>query len=82
MLRDNGINDVKVTSVEGALTDNYNPLNKTINLSPDVYQGRNAAAAAVAAHETGHAVQHATAYSMLMLRSMLVPVQNAKRQNH
>jgi len=77
MLRNNNIYDVKVTSVEGALTDHYNPVDKTINLSPDVYDGRNAAAAAVAAHETGHAVQHATAYSLLMLRSALVPIQNA-----
>src|SRR5436305_1656198 len=77
MLRDNGIYDVKVISVEGALTDHYNPVDKTINLSPDVYDGRNAAAAAVAAHETGHDVQHATAYSLLTLRSALVPIQNA-----
>lgn len=74
MLRDNGIYDVQVTSVEGTLTDHYNPLNKTVNLSPDVYAGRSVAAAAVAAHECGHAVQHATAYSMLMLRSKLVPM--------
>ncbi|HRN80351.1 MAG TPA: zinc metallopeptidase [Ferruginibacter sp.] len=73
MLRDNGIYDVSVTSVQGTLTDHYNPLNKTVNLSPDVYSGRSVAAAAVAAHECGHAVQHATAYSMLMLRSKLVP---------
>src|SRR5688572_31075482 len=73
MLRDNGIYDVQVTSVEGSLTDHYNPLNKTVNLSTEVYGGRNVAAAAVAAHECGHAVQHATAYSMLMLRSKLVP---------
>ena len=77
MLRDSGISDVKVISVEGKLTDHYNPMNKTINLSPDVYEGRNAAAAAIAAHETGHAVQHATAYSMLKLRTALVPLQNA-----
>src|SRR6185436_14707797 len=62
MLRDNGISDVKVISVEGKLTDHYNPLNKTINLSAAVYEGRNTAAAAIAAHETGHAVQHAVAY--------------------
>ena len=74
MLRDNDIRDVTVTSVEGHLTDHYNPLNKTINLSPDVYQGRNVAAAAVAAHETGHAVQHAHAYSWLQMRSTLVPI--------
>lgn len=73
MLRDNGIYDVQVTSVDGQLTDHYNPLNKTVNLSPDVYHGRNVSAAAVSAHECGHAVQHATAYSMLMLRSKLVP---------
>ena len=73
MLRDNGIYDVQVISVEGQLTDHYNPMNKTVNLSTDVYQGRNVSAAAVSAHECGHAVQHATAYSMLMLRSKLVP---------
>ncbi|MBI2730459.1 MAG: zinc metallopeptidase [Sphingobacteriales bacterium] len=74
MLRDNGIYDVKITSVDGVLSDHYNPVNKTVNLSLDVYNGRNVSAAAVAAHECGHAVQHATAYSMLMLRSRLVPV--------
>jgi Zn-dependent membrane protease YugP len=74
MLRDNGINDVKIISVEGRLTDHYNPLDRTVNLSHDVYYGRNAAAAAVAAHECGHAVQHAKAYAMLQLRSALVPV--------
>ena len=63
MLRDHGITDVKVESVQGHLTDHYNPLNKTINLSPDVYNGRSISAVAVAAHECGHAVQHATAYS-------------------
>lgn len=73
MLKENGIYDVKVISVEGQLTDHYNPINKTVNLSPDVFEGRSVAAAAVAAHECGHAVQHATAYSMLMLRSKLVP---------
>ncbi len=76
MLRDNGIHDVQVISVPGQLTDHYNPQNKTINLSEGVYMQRNAAAAAVAAHETGHAVQHATAYSMLMLRSKMVPMVN------
>lgn len=76
MLKDNGIYDVKVTSVEGELTDHYNPATKTVNLSPDVYHGRSAAAAAVSAHECGHAVQHATAYSMLEFRSAMVPVQN------
>ena len=77
MLKDNNIYDVQVMSVEGQLTDHYNPMNKTVNLSPDVYSGRSAAAAAIAAHECGHAVQHATAYSMLQLRSSLVPLQNA-----
>lgn len=76
MLQDNGIYDVRVLSVEGQLTDHYNPMDKTVNLSPDVYYGRSAAAAAVAAHECGHAVQHATAYSMLQFRSSLVPVLN------
>src|SRR5688572_234650 len=74
MLRDNGIYDVKVTSVNGFLSDHYNPLNKTVNLSPEVYSGNSVAAAAVAAHECGHAVQHATAYQWLTLRSRLVPV--------
>jgi uncharacterized protein len=73
MLRDNGIYDVQVVSVDGFLSDHYNPLNKTVNLSPDVFAGTNVSAAAVAAHECGHAVQHATAYAMLMLRSRLVP---------
>lgn len=73
MLQQNGIYDVKVTSVDGFLSDHYNPINKTVNLSPDVYEGKNVSAAAVAAHECGHAVQHATSYSMLMLRSRLVP---------
>lgn len=74
MLHDNRIFDVTVTSVPGFLSDHYDPTKKTVNLSPDVYEGRNISAAAVAAHECGHAVQHAKAYSMLMLRSMLVPV--------
>lgn len=74
MLSDNGISDVKVISVEGQLSDHYNPMEKTVNLSHDVYYGRNAAAAAVSAHECGHAVQHAEAYAMLNLRSALVPV--------
>ena len=74
MLKQNGIYDVQVISVDGFLSDHYNPLNKTVNLSPDVYEGRNVSAMAVAAHECGHAVQHATAYSMLMLRSKLVPI--------
>lgn len=76
MLNYNRIYDVKIISVDGQLTDHYNPADKTINLSYDVYHGRNVSAAAVAAHETGHAVQHATAYSMLALRSQLVPVVN------
>ena len=76
MLRDNGINDVQVISVPGQLTDHYNPANKTVNLSEGVYMQRNAAAAAVAAHECGHAVQHAVGYSMLQLRSKLVPIVN------
>jgi uncharacterized protein len=74
MLADNGIYDVKVISTPGQLTDHYNPADKTVNLSEAVYNQRNAAAAAVAAHECGHAVQHATAYSMLQLRSKLVPI--------
>lgn len=76
MLRDNGIYDVKVVSTQGHLSDHYNPANKTVNLSADVYNGRSAAAAAVAAHECGHAVQHATAYSFLEFRSAMVPIQN------
>lgn len=74
MLRDHGIRDVRVTCVAGELTDHYNPANKTVNLSEAVYHGANVAAAAVAAHECGHAVQHATAYAPLKLRSALVPV--------
>ncbi|MEQ3655627.1 MAG: zinc metallopeptidase [Dokdonia sp.] len=74
MLLDNGIRDVKVVSVQGQLTDHYNPTNKTVNLSEAVYEQRNAAAAAVAAHECGHAIQHATAYNWLKMRSALVPV--------
>jgi len=76
MLDDNGIYDVSVISTPGRLTDHYNPADKTVNLSEAVYNERNAAAAAVAAHEVGHAVQHATAYNMLKLRSSLVPVVN------
>jgi uncharacterized protein len=76
MLRDNRIYDVKILSVEGRLTDHYNPSDKTVNLSADVYNGRSAASAAVAAHECGHALQHAQAYSMLELRSTLVPIQS------
>src|SRR5690606_10199424 len=74
MLRENGIYDVKVVSVNGFLSDHYNPLNKTVNLSPEVYSGTSVSAAAVAAHECGHAVQHATAYAPLTMRSKLVPV--------
>lgn len=73
MLRENGISDVQVVSVHGFLTDHYNPINKTINLSPEVFNNYSVAAAAIAAHETGHAVQHASAYSWLTLRSKLVP---------
>ncbi|WP_333851715.1 zinc metallopeptidase [Epilithonimonas sp.] len=76
MLRDNGITDVQVVSVPGHLSDHYNPENKTVNLSEAVYMQRNAAAAAVAAHECGHAVQHAVGYSMLQLRSKMVPIVN------
>lgn len=74
MVRDNGIQGIKIGSISGQLTDNYNPLNKTINLSQSVYRGASIASAAVAAHECGHAVQHAKGYSMLKLRSALVPV--------
>ncbi|MGZ8543710.1 MAG: zinc metallopeptidase [Flavisolibacter sp.] len=73
MLRENGIYDVKVVSVEGFLSDHYNPVNRTINLSPEVYNNYSISAAAVAAHETGHAIQHSTAYTWLTLRSKLVP---------
>ena len=76
MLHDNGIYDVKVTHVPGQLTDHYNPIDKTVNLSEAVYNQRNAAAAAVAAHECGHAIQHAQAYAWLNLRSKLVPAVN------
>ena len=76
MLADHGITDVRVISVAGQLTDHYNPTDKTVNLSEAVFNQRNAAAAAVAAHECGHAVQHAMAYSWLMMRSSLVPVVN------
>lgn len=74
MLMDSGIYDVKVVSASGFMSDHYNPADKTINLSPDVYSGTSVAAAAVAAHECGHAVQHATAYQWLTLRSKLVPM--------
>ncbi|WP_300569369.1 zinc metallopeptidase [Flavobacterium sp.] len=76
MLADNGIRDVQVISTPGQLTDHYNPVNKTVNLSEAVYNQRNAAAAAVAAHECGHAVQHAQGYEWLTMRSKLVPVVN------
>lgn len=76
MLHDNNIYDVKVVSVEGRLTDHYNPADKTVNLSPEVYGGRSVASAAVAAHECGHAVQHARAYSWLQFRSAMVPIVN------
>lgn len=74
MLNDHGIYDVQVVSVDGMLSDHYNPVNKTVNLSPEVFSQPSVSAAAVAAHECGHAVQHATAYSMLTLRSKIVPV--------
>lgn len=74
MLSDSGIYDVEIISVDGQLTDHYNPANRTVNLSPDVYHGRSIAAAAVAAHECGHAVQHARAYSWLQFRSAMVPI--------
>lgn len=80
MLHDNGVYDVRVLSTPGELTDHYNPENKTVNLSPDVYSGRSVSAAAVAAHECGHAVQHATAYSMLKFRSAIVPLVNISSQ--
>ncbi|OAQ39144.1 hypothetical protein A5893_10790 [Pedobacter psychrophilus] len=76
MLSDNGIYDVEIISVGGQLSDHYNPDNRTVNLSPDVYHGRSIAAAAVSAHECGHAVQHAKAYSWLQFRSSMVPVVN------
>jgi hypothetical protein len=76
MLHENGIYDVKVIATDGQLSDNYNPVNKTVNLSNDVYSGSNISAAAVAAHECGHAIQHSQAYAPLKLRTALVPVQN------
>ena len=76
MLRDNGIVDVRVISVKGQLTDHYNPTDKTVNLSESVYYGQNVSAAAVAAHECGHAIQHAHQYAPLKLRTALVPLQN------
>lgn len=80
MLQDNGIYDVRVVSVEGTLSDHYNPADKTVNLSPEVFYGRSAAAAAVSAHECGHAVQHATAYTMLKFRSAMVPALSVASQ--
>jgi Zn-dependent membrane protease YugP len=77
MLADHGITDVRIISTEGSLTDHYNPTDKTVNLSEGVYAERSAAAAAIAAHECGHAVQHATAYSMLQFRSAMVPALSA-----
>ncbi|TLX77648.1 zinc metallopeptidase [Labilibacter sediminis] len=76
MLRDNGIHDVQIISVPGKLTDHYNPSNRTVNLSPEVYAGHSVASAAVAAHESGHAVQHAMGYGPLEMRSAMVPIQN------
>jgi len=76
MLKDNGIFDVQIISVEGQLSDHYNPADRTVNLSPEVYHGRSVAAAAVAAHECGHAVQHAKAYTWLKFRSAVVPAVN------
>lgn len=76
MLRENGIYDVKVVSVEGRLTDHYNPAEKTVNLSHDVYSGQSISSAAIAAHECGHAVQHATAYKWLEMRTRIIPVVN------
>lgn len=76
MLHDNGIYDVRILSSEGTLSDHYNPADRTVNLSPEVYSGRSIAAAAVAAHECGHAVQHAKAYSWLQFRSAMVPIVN------
>jgi hypothetical protein len=80
MLADNNIHDVQVICVEGQLTDHYDPTTKTVNLSQEVFYGRNAASTAVASHECGHAVQHAQAYSMLQFRSAMVPVQNITSQ--
>ncbi|MCX6190258.1 MAG: zinc metallopeptidase [Bacteroidetes bacterium] len=80
MLKDHNIYDVRVISVEGQLTDHYNPLDKTVNLSADVYAGRSITSAAVAAHECGHAVQHASAYSWLTMRSKLVPIVSMSSQ--
>ena len=80
MLDHYGISSVNVVSVPGKLTDQYNPANRTVNLSPEVYEGRNVASAAIAAHECGHAVQHSTAYFWLGMRTKMVPVVNASSQ--
>ena len=80
MLADHGITDVKIISVPGKLTDHYNPMDRTVNLSPEVYQGRHVSAAAIAAHECGHAIQHATAYSWLQMRTQMVPIVNISNQ--
>jgi hypothetical protein len=80
MLREHSLSNVQVVSVPGKLSDHYNPLNRTVNLSPEVYNGRSISAAAVAAHECGHAVQHANNYAWLNMRSKLVPVQNISAQ--
>lgn len=80
MLRESGINNVRVTCIPGQLTDHYNPADRTVNLSPDVYGGRSVSAAAVAAHECGHAVQHATAYRWLGFRTAMVPVTQISSQ--
>lgn len=80
MLRESNIHDVRVVSVPGRLSDHYNPMDRTVNLSPEVYEGRTIAAAAVAAHECGHAVQHANGYAWLQFRSALVPVQQYSGQ--
>jgi Zn-dependent membrane protease YugP len=80
MLDHYGLSSVSITAVPGKLTDHYNPTNKTVNLSPDVYEGRSVAAAAIAAHECGHAVQHASAYAWLTMRTKMVPVVNASGQ--
>ncbi len=76
MLRQNGLMNVQINCVQGQLSDHYNPANRTVNLSPEVYNGRSVASAAVAAHETGHAIQHANSYALLQFRSALVPLQN------
>ena len=76
MLQDHNLTDVRIQSVPGRLSDHYDPSKKTVNLSPEVYEGRSVAAAAIAAHECGHAIQHAASYSMLALRTKLVPLQN------